>query len=254
MANELPQQAKAETAPAPAGARAPKAPRGTLLAKLHRFSSASALAQERLIALTTAGTLAFLLLATYWLGAARLVNAGTLPFLYLAAWGTALSAGVLWHFKAYRGDFTCMTGMMIGMTLGMVPGFLAGTLIGALNGLFPGTVLGMLIGMAVGSWAGKCCGVMGVMEAMMAGLMAGTMGAMMALMLLNQYYLPFLVILNASTTLMLLGLSYAMYRESGPTPARQLHPARFGLVTIIAFFALSAFLTWGPRVGLVWIL
>ena len=236
-----------KAAPSPRASRA-------LLAKLSHFSSAPAFAQERRIALTTIAVLAFLLLAVYWLGAAALVPSGALPFLALGAWALSMCAGVLWHFRSYHGDFTCMTGMMIGMTVGMVPGFIAGALIGALNGIFPGTVLGMLTGMAVGSWAGKCCGIMGIMEGMMAGLMAGTMGAMMALMLLNQYYLAFLVILNLCATLVLVGLSYAMYKEAGPAPQRPLHPVRFSAATIIAFLALSAFLAWGPRVGLVWIL
>ena len=37
-------------------------------------------------------------------------------WLFYLARSTATIAGALWHFKAYRGKVTCMTGMMIGMT------------------------------------------------------------------------------------------------------------------------------------------
>lgn len=226
----------------------------TLPQKLSRFLGDAAFSQERRIATTSVAVLGALLLVTYWLGVARLVPAGALPFLALSAWAVSLCAGVLWHFRGYHGDFTCMTGMMIGMTAGMVPGFIVGALVGALNGIFPGTVVGMLVGMVAGSWAGKCCGVMGLMEGMMAGLMSGTMGAMMALMLLNQFFLPFLILLNACSTLILVGLSYAMYREAGPLPKRSLSPLRFSGAAILAFALLAAFLVWGPRVGVVWVL
>ncbi|MCM2325297.1 MAG: heavy metal translocating P-type ATPase [Candidatus Woesearchaeota archaeon] len=118
-----------------------------------------------------------------------------------------------WHFLAYKGKVTCMTGMMIGMTFGMQAGMMLGAVIGATNGFFIGSMVGMLVGNAVGIITGKSGGVMGVMQGMMSGLMGGTMGPMISLMMFSDHlllFMPFYMIINVA---ILAGFSYMMYEE-----------------------------------------
>lgn len=118
-----------------------------------------------------------------------------------------------WHYLAYKGKITCMTGMMIGMTFGMQAGMMLGAVMGATNGFFIGAMIGMLVGVGVGIITGKCCGVMGAMQGMMAGLMGGTMGPMITLMMFSDHiywFMPFYMAINVA---ILAGFSYMMYEE-----------------------------------------
>jgi copper chaperone CopZ len=118
-----------------------------------------------------------------------------------------------WHYFAYQGKVTCMTGMMIGMTFGMQTGMMIGAIIGATNGFFWGAMAGMILGTGIGLITGKCCGVMGLMEGAMAGLMGGTMGPMITVMMFSDHvlwFMPFYMIINLG---IIIGLSYMLYEE-----------------------------------------
>jgi copper chaperone CopZ len=122
-------------------------------------------------------------------------------------------AAAAWHYFAYKGKVTCMTGMMVGMTIGMQAGMMLGAVFGATNGFFVGSMVGMLIGVGVGALAGQGCGVMGWMQGMMAGLMGGTMGPMISVMMFSDHllvFMPFYIIINV---LILWGFSYMVYEE-----------------------------------------
>lgn len=122
-------------------------------------------------------------------------------------------SGAVWHYRAYRTQYTCMVGMMIGMTIGMQTGMMIGAVLGVTNGFFMGALAGMLLASAVGAYVGNCCGIMGVMEGIMAGIMGGTMGAMITVMMFNDnvlWFMPFFMILNI---IVLMGLSYMIFEE-----------------------------------------
>ncbi|MBI5389639.1 cation transporter [Candidatus Woesearchaeota archaeon] len=122
-------------------------------------------------------------------------------------------AGAIWHFKAYKAQYTCMVGMMIGMTLGMQTGIMFGAILGATNGFFVGALVGMIMGVGVGAYCGSCCGVMGIMEGMMAGVMGGTMGPMITLMMFNDRVLWFMPLFMFFNVAILIGLSYMIFEE-----------------------------------------
>jgi len=144
--------------------------------------------------------------------------------------------------------------MMVGMTIGMMSGFMLGAIIGATNGMFVGSVAGMLVGMFFGAWAGKWVGIMGLMEGMMAGLMAGLMGAMVSVMMIADNLVPFMYILFASCGVIIAGLSYLIFRESGPLLDEKLVPSfmqllLFGLIALVFVTALTVF---GPKSAIAW--
>lgn len=163
-----------------------------------------------------------------------------LPFLLYAAISAVACTGVLAHFRAHKGQFTCMEGMMIGMTIGMMAGFLFGAIIGATNGMFTGSVFGMAIGMLMGAYCGKCCGIMGVMEGLMAGLMGGTMGAMLTVMMIADNLLLFMPLLVGSCLLIIAGLTYMIYTTAGKREERQLVPLSSFLLLSILLTAVTA--------------
>lgn len=136
------------------------------------------------------------------------------PYIFYLIISVVTNGVVIWHIKAYQRNASCMSGMMIGMTTGMMSGFMFGAIVGATNGMFYGSIYGILIGILVGVWCGKCCGIMGIMEGLMAGLMAGLMGAMTSVMMLNdnlQIFMPFLIFI---CSVILIGLTYMVYKES----------------------------------------
>lgn len=160
-----------------------------------------------------------------------------------------VSATSVWHIKAYRNIFSCMTGMMIGMTSGMITGFLMGMIVGATNGMFMGSIVGIILGMTIGTFTGKCCGVMGILEGMMAGLMGGLMGAMTSLMLLNdhlKFIIPIIVI--ASSTI-LIGLDYMIYKEATNSKEKFKKYSFIPFVTFcfIVTIAITFVMVYGPR-------
>lgn len=176
------------------------------------------------------------------------------PVLALVPLGVAVNIGSLWHTRMLGANFMCNTGMMIGMTIGMMAGFMIGAVLGATNGMFVGSVVGMLTGMVLGSWGGKSVGIMGVMEGMMAGLMAGLMGAMVSVMMVTDNLVPFLYILFASCTLIIVGLSYMIYKEAGPIMEEENVPSVFsllffGLVVTVFVVGLAVF---GPKSAIAW--
>jgi len=121
--------------------------------------------------------------------------------------------GAIWHFKAYRTQYTSMVGMMIGMTLGMQTGMMIGAILGATNGFFTGALVGMILASAVGAYCGSCCGIMGIMEGIMAGMMGGTMGAMISVMMFYQHILWFMPAFMILNIIILIGLSYMIFEE-----------------------------------------
>ncbi len=167
------------------------------------------------------GLLAFALIAIgmamlYYGYFKSIPNAGAKYGLYMIY--TAISVAVIgigiWHIKSYRETFSCTMGMMVGMTIGMMTGFLIGAIIGATNGFFMGTVYGMFLGMFGGAWCARNCGIMSIMEGLMAGLMGGIMGAMTTVMMLNDNLALFMPILVGSITVIMIGMSVMIYKES----------------------------------------
>jgi len=172
-------------------------------------------------------------------------------FIALDALASVASMSTIYHFKLFRREWSCMSGMMIGMTIGMGTGFLFGALVGATNGMFMGSLVGMTIGMPVGAWAGRCCGIMGVMEGLMAGLMAGTMGAMLSVMMLDDHLHEFLAILWAASIGILSALSFMMYKEAGSLKKEHFDVSffEFFMASLIPFLVIFAIMVFGPRSG-----
>lgn len=160
----------------------------------------------------------------------------------------------IWHFKSYKGQVTCMVGMMTGMTFGMQTGMMLGTIFGATNGLFPGGMIGMLSAVGIGYYNGKCCGIMGAMEGMMAGVMGGVMGAMIGTMFAVDnilWFMPAFMLINLA---IMWGLSYMLFEEMVEgKPDIQRTPAPFWTFFSYCFIAitlLSVLMIYGPKTGL----
>lgn len=175
-----------------------------------------------------------------------LPNYGFLIFFSILSYAAILPA--IRYVHAYK-EFPCMSGMMIGMTIGMVAGFLPGFYVGATNGMFYGSVFGMAVGIILGASNGKCCGIMGVMEGIMAGFMGGLMGAMSSVMMLNDHLREMSVIVFIISAIILLGLTYMVYRE---TRAMQVTPRQVDVFFTIFWSVLLTFITlmlmvFGPR-------
>ncbi|MBI5225969.1 cation transporter [Candidatus Micrarchaeota archaeon] len=175
------------------------------------------------------------------------------PLLFLLAMGIEATVAAMAHLQFFKTDVSGMTGMMIGMTIGMASGFMLGALVGATNGMFIGSLAGMFVGMALGAWAGKCCGVMGVMEGMMAGLMSGTMGAMLSVMMFREPIMVFLVLLVATCVIMLAGLSYAIFKESGNIPQEAFKASfvEYAAISLIISIAFTLLMLVGPKSAVV---
>lgn len=180
-------------------------------------------------------------------------NYGTYIFYLILA--VTLTGSALWHLDAYRKKVTCQTGMMMGMTVGMLSGFLLGAIVGATNGMFAGSAFGMVVGMLFGVYGGRCCGIMGIMEGLMAGFMGGIMGAMTTVMLINDNILMFFPLMFASSAVILIGLTYMIYKDYnhgliGKANPNDLQSHSFS-VLITFTFLLTMATTWiivyGPR-------
>lgn len=171
-------------------------------------------------------------------------------YLLFAILSYALILPSVRHIRAYK-EFPCMSGMMIGMTLGMISGFLSGFYLAATNGMFYGSVFGMLVGIVFGVWNGKCCGVMGIMEGIMAGFMGGLMGAMTAFMLLNEHIRIMAAIVFIISSVIMIGLSYMIYKETREMERKHTDSELF---IIVWSFVLTSITTWlmvfGPRSAL----
>ncbi len=157
----------------------------------------------------------------------------------------------VWHIKAYRNAFSCMSGMMVGMTIGMTSGFGIGLIIGATNGFFVGSIAGLIIGMVVGGYVGNCCGIMGIMEGMMAGLMGGIMGAMTSIMALNDNLKFFIPVLVVSIIFIIIGLIYMIYeqevKDTEKINYRGFQFLPFITVIFIIILSLTFLMVHGPR-------
>lgn len=173
--------------------------------------------------------------------------------LYLILSTTSLGIG-LWHFYAYKGRVTCMTGMMIGMTFGMQAGMMIGGVIGATNGFFTGAMVGMFSGVIAGVITGRSGGVMGWMQGYMSAVMGGTMGAMITVMMLTDrvlIFMPFYMILNI---IIMLGFSYMYYEEVAEKEENVTRmPLDFKTFVSICFIVttvLMAIMLYGPKSAL----
>lgn len=168
-------------------------------------------------------------------------------FLFLAILSYASILPAIRQVRAYK-TLPCMSGMMVGMTIGMVAGFLAGFYIGATNGMFWGSVFGMAIGIFFGAWLGSCCGIMGFMEGIMAGFMGGIMGAMTAVMLLNDHLQASAIIVFVVCEVILIGLSYMIYRETQEAQREVQEDYFFVIVASFILTLLTLYLmVFGPR-------
>ncbi len=176
------------------------------------------------------------------------------PVLFLSVVASVSTVFSYFHAACYRKLLTCQNGMMVGMAMGMIPGIMVGAILGATNGMFIGSVAGMLFGMGLGYRLGKCCGVMGAMEGIMAGLMAGTMGAMLSVMMLRDNLIAFLLMLFASGAVILVGLSYLLYREQGAAPQEELsvNLPKFFFYVLLMFIFIMAMVFAGPKSVLVY--
>lgn len=169
--------------------------------------------------------------------------------------GIVANSAAIWHLKSYK-NVSCQTGMMIGMTVGMLFGFLIGLIIGVTNGMFVGAVTGSLTGILVGSWTGKCCGIMGVLEGQMAGFMAGPMGAMTSIMMISDNYISFIPIAIVFELIILGGIMFLVYQESGGMPQSTKKTARgdfivFLFANFLVFIALAWLMIFGPKSELI---
>ena len=176
------------------------------------------------------------------------------PVLLLVPFGIILNMTSLWHARLLRKNFACNTGMMIGMTIGMMSGFMLGVILGATNGMFIGSVVSMFAGMFLGAWAGKPVGVMGVLEGMMAGLMGGLMGPMLSVMLITDNLIVFLYLFFIACTAIIVGLSYLIFRESGPIMDEKVVPSfttmLFSALLVLILIVLLAM--FGPKSAIAW--
>ncbi len=119
----------------------------------------------------------------------------------------------IWYMSSYKGNVTCMTGMMIGMTVGMQSGMMIGAVVGGSNGFFTGAIVGMTVAVIAGTLTGAVCGIMGAVQGMMSGVMAGTMGAMITIMMFTDHVLIFMPYYMLINVVILLGLIYLFYEE-----------------------------------------
>lgn len=162
-----------------------------------------------------------------------------------------VNATAIWHIKAYKMEYSHMSGMMIGMTIGMTTGFSIGLIVGATNGMFIGSIAGLLIGMIAGGYVGNCCGIMGAMEGMMAGLMGGLMGAMTAVMTLNDNILLLTPILVMSMVTIIFGLIYMVYEQEVKHLEKVEYKGYdflpFITINFITLVALSFLMVYGPK-------
>ena len=163
--------------------------------------------------------------------------------------------GAIWHFKAYKTQYTCMVGMMVGMTIGMQTGFMIGAVIGATNGFFIGAIVAMILGCIVGAYCGSSCGIMGIMEGLMAGLMGGTMGPMITVMMFNEKIFWFMPIYMAINIIILIGLIYMIFEEvveDREVAAKPMSLNAFFYICLAALAALSAIMIYAkPSIFLV---
>lgn len=171
-------------------------------------------------------------------------------YLFLLIIAVVINGTAIWHMKAFKRDFSCMTGMMLGMTIGMTTSFSLGIIVGAVNGMFIGAVVGLILGMIVGAWVGYCCGVMGVMEGMMAGLMGGTMGPMIPLMALQ--YAPYISgIVLFCIVLILMGFVYIIYKEEAALEEKSRYEGYsfilFALVCSLITLIITLIMVYGPK-------
>ncbi len=199
-------------------------------------------------------TLVILLLLTtifHFLFLKNTNQASLLPLVFLSVFGVVVNYGALKHIRLY-GKLSCSTGMMTGMTIGMMSGFMLGAILGASNGMFIGSLLGMIVGMVTGFIAGYGCGIMGVLEGMMAGLMAGLMGAMTSFMLTSDHLILFLFVLFAVCTLILGGLSYMLFKESGSSPEKQISFFNIFFICLIISLLVILVVLYGPKSPLAW--
>lgn len=168
-------------------------------------------------------------------------------YLIMASLSYSIIIVAMKHVRVYR-EFPCMSGMMIGMTIGMIAGFLPGFYIGATNGMFYGSAFGMLIGIIFGAINGNSCGIMGIMEGIMAGFMGGLMGAMTSVMMLNDHLKIMSVIVFIISSIIMLGLSYMIYKET--RQAEKTNKDGNGWIIILSI-VLTAITVWlmvfGPR-------
>jgi hypothetical protein len=173
--------------------------------------------------------------------------------LYLAISVTSLGIG-LWHFHAYKGRVTCMTGMMIGMTFGMQTGMMIGAVVGATNGFFTGAMVGMLSAVVAGVVTGRSCGVMGWMQGYMSAIMGGTMGAMITVMMFADRVLVFMPFYMALNIIIMLGFSYMYYEEVVEKEEGVVKkPTDFitlAAICLIAAFVVGAIMLYGPKSAL----
>jgi len=169
--------------------------------------------------------------------------------LYLNITIVLLGLGI-WHFFAYKGQVTCMTGMMIGMTTGMQTGMMIGAIVGATNGFFTGSMVGMLTGAFIGATTGKSCGVMGFMQGLMSGIMAGTMGAMISVMMFTDHiniFMPIYIVLNAIIVLALPYMVFEEVVEHKKVHRQPLDFATYAAVCVIITAILVAIMVYGPK-------
>ncbi len=191
----------------------------------------------------------------FFSGVPRFVSRNYGAYIFYLMLAVTLNGSALWHLRAYHRRISCQTGMMIGMTIGMLSGFLLGAIIGATNGMFAGATYGMLVGMAFGAYSGRCCGIMGIMEGLLAGLMGGLMGAMTTFMLINENVLLFMPLLFGSTAVILVGLTYMIYKDynhglAGTDGWPKLESYSFSLFLTFAFIITMAttwLIVYGPR-------
>ena len=181
--------------------------------------------------------------------------ASYVPFFFLSIVFSIIVVFSYNHMLAYKETISCTVGMMVGMTVGMIIGFMSGALIGVTNGMFAGSIVGILLGIGTGVSIGRHCGVMGAMEGIMAGFMAGIMGAMTSVMLISDNLVAFLYIAFVICAIVLFGLSYMMFRETGSAANDALKTGLLKFLATAALFNVFMILimVFGPKSALAYL-
>lgn len=176
------------------------------------------------------------------------------PWLFILNVSAILSAGTLANISAYKGNVSCMTGMMLGMAAGMQGGMLSGYVLGVTNGFFTGALVSTAFGMLFGYFSGKRGGLMAALQGLMAGFMGGAMGAMTSVMMVGWGFEAFTLwfaVANSAIFALIFPM-IAEYVGTGAISEGNVPIGKLAIHFVLAATALSAVLVFGPAGLLGW--
>ncbi|MFH0962353.1 MAG: heavy-metal-associated domain-containing protein [archaeon] len=176
------------------------------------------------------------------------------PWVFLLNLSAALSAGTISQLSAYRGEISCMSGMMLGMLAGMQAGLLTGYVLGATNGFFAGALFSTIFGMFFGWLAGRGSGLMGALQGLMSGFMGGAMGAMTSVMMVGYGFEIFTLWFSLANAGIFAGFFplVVQYVSAGNVEVQKFSGAEFLAHFLSAATFLAAVFVFGPKGLLGW--